>query len=221
MHTFATPAAITAILSVPAGRIQFIATDRDSTTVELRPADPAKGRDVKLADQTTVGYSGGVLQITSPAGHRFLGSSGAVEVTVQLPAGSRIEAKAASVLLSTAGELGEVTFDGAQATVSIEAAAAVRVNAVDGDITVGRLGGDSEIQTVRGDIAVTEAAGGTVVLRTQVGAITVGAAAGVSAALDAGTTMGRIRNALKNADGTPGLTIHATTTVGDISASSR
>jgi len=73
---------------------------------------------------------------------------------------------------------------------------------------------------VKGDIQITEATHGTVVLRTETGAITVGAAAGVSATLDAGTTLGRIRNALKNTDGTPGLSIHATTTVGDITARS-
>jgi hypothetical protein len=59
-----------------------------------------------------------------------------------------------------------------------------------------------------------------VVLRTQTGAITVGAAAAVSATLDAGTTVGRIRNALTNTAAATGLTIHATTTVGDITARS-
>ena len=61
---------------------------------------------------------------------------------------------------------------------------------------------------------------GTVVLRTQSGDISVGAAAGVSASLDAGTTYGRIRNALKNTDGAAGLDIHATTSHGDITARS-
>jgi putative adhesin len=220
MQTFTTPAPITAILAVPAGRIQFIATDRDSTTVEIRPANPSKGRDVKLAGQTTAGYSDGILQITSPAGDRIFGSSGAVEVTVQLPAGSRVEARAASAQFTTAGQLGEVTFDSSQATVKVEAAAAARLTTADGDITVGRLSGDAEIRTAKGDITVTEATRGAVVLHTQTGAITVGAAAGVSAALDADTTVGRIRNALQNTGGTPGLSIRATTTVGDITARS-
>ncbi|HXT89337.1 MAG TPA: DUF4097 family beta strand repeat-containing protein [Trebonia sp.] len=220
MQTFATPAPITAILSIPAGRIQFIAADRDSTTVEIRPANPAKGRDVKLAEQITADYSDGILQIVSPAGNRILGSSGAVEVTVELPAGSRVEAKAASAQFTTAGQLGEVIFESSQATIEVDEAATARLTTADGDITVGRLGGDTEIRTVKGDIAVTEATSGTVMLRTETGAITVGAAAGVSAALDAGTTVGRIRNTLKNSDGTPGLSIHATTTVGDITASS-
>ena len=83
MQTFATPAPITAVVTVPAGRIQITAADRDTATVEIRPADPAKGRDVKLAAQTTAEYSDGTLRVTAPAGHRVLGSSGAVEVTVQ------------------------------------------------------------------------------------------------------------------------------------------
>ena len=220
MQTFATPAPITAILAIPAGRIQFAAGDRGDTTVEIRPADPSKGRDVKLAGQTTAGYSDGILRITAPAGHRILGSSGAVEVSVQLPAGSRVQAKADSAQFTTEGPLGDVTFDSSQATVKVDQASSARLTTVDGDITAGRLGGDTQIRTVKGDIQVTEATHGTVVLRAEAGAITVGAAAGVSAALDAGTTVGRISNALRNAEGVPGLSIRATTTVGDITARS-
>jgi hypothetical protein len=219
MHTFATPAPVTAIVAVPAGRIRFTAADRDDTTVEVRPADPAKGRDVKLAGQVTAAYSDGVLRVTAPAPNRVLGSSGAVAVTVQLPAGSRVEAKTASAQFTTEGPLGDVAFDSAQATVNVAEAATARLLVVDGDVMVGRLGGDAQIRTVKGDIRVTEAATGTVVLRTETGSVTVGAAAGLSAALDAGTTIGRIRNTLSNA-GAPALTIHATTTVGDITASS-
>ena len=109
MQTFATPAPIIAILGIPAGRIQFIAADRDSTTVEIRPANPSKGRDVKLAGQTTAAYGDGILQITSTAGNRGLGSSGAVEVIVQLPTGSRVAAKAASAQFTAAGQLGVTT----------------------------------------------------------------------------------------------------------------
>ncbi|MFE2321095.1 hypothetical protein ACFXC8_50320, partial [Streptomyces sp. NPDC059441] len=63
------------------------------------------------------------------------------------------------------------------------------------------------------------AVGGTVVLRTQSGDISVAAAAGVSAALDAGTGHGRVSNALKN-DGPAELDIRATTSRGDITARS-
>ncbi|MFD4871419.1 hypothetical protein ACFWN4_39650, partial [Streptomyces sp. NPDC058412] len=72
-----------------------------------------------------------------------------------------------------------------------------------------------------GDITIAEAVHGTVDLRTQAGDLTIGAARGVSATLDAGTTHGRIHNALRNTDGaTAALTIHATTAYGDITARS-
>lgn len=61
---------------------------------------------------------------------------------------------------------------------------------------------------------------GTVVLRTQSGDVSVGAACGVSASLDAGTDCGRIRNSLKNSEGAADLNIHATTAYGDITARS-
>jgi DUF4097 and DUF4098 domain-containing protein YvlB len=220
MQAFSTPAPVTAIVTIPAGRIRFTAAGRDSTTVEIRPADPAKGRDVKLAGQTTAEFSHGILRVASPAGHRILGSTGAVEVTVQLPAGSRVEARSASAQLTTTGPLGAVRFDSAQATVQVEDAASARLVTTAGDITVGRLGGDAEIRTATGDITVDQAAAGTLMLSTQAGAITVGAAAGVPATLDAGTTVGRISNALRNTGGAPALNIHATTTVGDITARS-
>ena len=219
MHTFATPAPVAAIVTVPAGRIHVTAADRDDTVVEVRAADPSKGRDVKLAAQVTAAYSDGVLRVTAPDRSRVLGSTGAVEVTVQVPAGSRVEARTASAQFTTEGPLGGVAFDSAQGTVTVAEAATVRVSVADGDVTVGRLGGDAQIRTVRGDIKVTEAMHGTVVLRTEAGSVTVAAASGVSAVLDAGTTVGRIRNSLANA-GAPVLAIQATATVGDITASS-
>jgi DUF4097 and DUF4098 domain-containing protein YvlB len=134
----------------------------------------------------------GRLRIEAPAKNRILGSSGSIEVTVQLPAGSRVEAKAASAEFRTVGRLGDVAFDSSQASIKIDEAASARLSTLAGDVSVGRLGGAAEIRTGKGDIRIAEAVGGTVVLRTEAGAISVRAAAGVSASLDAGTTHGRI-----------------------------
>ncbi len=219
MQKFDTPAPISAVLDIPAGRVRFIAADRADTTVEVLPADASNGRDVKAAEQTKAEYGDGVLRIEGPAGNRILGSSGSVEVTVQLPAGSRVEAKAASAEFRTVGRLGDVALETSQASIKLDEAASARLTTLAGDVSVGRLGGAAEIRTGKGDIRIAEAARGTVVLRTEDGAISVGAAAGVSASLDAGTTYGRIHNALKNT-GAADLDIHATTARGDITARS-
>ncbi|MFD8328135.1 DUF4097 family beta strand repeat-containing protein [Streptomyces lydicus] len=219
MQKFDTPAPISAVLAIPAGRIQLIAADRADTTVEVLPANASKSRDVKAAEQTTVDYTDGVLHIETSTKNQYLGPSGAIEVTVKLPAGSRIEAKTASTELRTVGRLGDVAFEGAYHQIKIDEAKSLRLTAVDGDVEVGRLGGPADVSTARGDIRITEATGGAVVLRTQSGDITIGAAPGVSATLDANTSYGRINNALKN-DGTTELDIRATTSHGDITARS-
>jgi hypothetical protein len=220
MQKFDTPAPITAVLEIPAGRVQFIAADRADATVEVRPDDPAKNSDVRAADRTTVTYADGVLRIqTGEPKNRLLGPAGSLEVTVRLPAGSRVEAKAAGAELRGVGRLGDVTFDGAYRRIKVDEAGQLRLTAIDGDVEIGRLTGPAEISTARGDIRIAEAVRGAVVLRTGSGDISIGAAAGVSAALDAGTGHGRISNALRN-DGTAGLDIHATTAQGDITARS-
>jgi DUF4097 and DUF4098 domain-containing protein YvlB len=219
MQKFDTPAPVSAVLHIPAGRVRIIAADRADTAVEVLPANASKSRDVKAAQQTRTEYADGVLRIEVPAKNEYFGPSGSIEVTVQLPAGSRVEAKAACAEFRAVGRLGDVTFEGAYHQIKIDEAASLRLTAVDGDVEVGRLGGPAHISTNRGDIRIAEAMRGTVVLRTHSGDISVGAAAGVSASLDAGTSYGRISNDLKN-DGTAGLDIHATTAQGDIAARS-
>ncbi|MFB0631683.1 DUF4097 family beta strand repeat-containing protein [Streptomyces sp. AB3(2024)] len=221
MQKFQTPAPVSTVLAVPAGRVRFIATDRDDTTVEILPSNASRSRDVKIAQQTTVDFHDGVLRITTPAPkNQVLGATGSVEVTVQLPAGSRVEAKAAAGELRGVGRLGEVAFEVSQGSIELDEAAGARLTALAGDICVGRLRGDADISTQKGDIRVTEAHDGALTLRTRAGDVTVGAARGVCASLDAGTGHGRIHNGLANTGGTAGLTIRATTDHGNITARS-
>lgn len=199
MHTFTTTAPITAVLDIPAGRVQFIAADRADAAVEVLPVDASKSRDVKAAEKIGVAFADGVLRVRAEAGSKILGSSGSVEITVQLPAGSRVEAKAASAEFRGVGRLGDIAFEAAQSDIKIDEAAHVRLSTQAGDVTVGRLNGSAEISTQKGDITVSVAAG--------------------LGLLDAGTTYGRIHNSLKNT-GAPDLTIRATTAYGGITARS-
>ncbi|MFE9407092.1 DUF4097 family beta strand repeat-containing protein [Streptomyces sp. NPDC006530] len=219
MQKFATATPITAVLAIPAGRVRIIAGDQDHTTVEVKPVDAGKSRDVKAAEQTTVAYDNGVLRVESPMSNQYFGPSGSLDVTVELPAGSRIEAKAGSAEFRTSGRLGDVTFDGAHGTAHLEETAGLRLTVQVADVSVGRLAGDSHITVAKGDIHIAEAHHGTLTLRTEAGHITVGAAPGVSATLDAGTSYGRVQNALHNTEGAASpLNIHATTSYGDITA---
>lgn len=221
MQKFDTTAPIAVVLDIPVGRIQIIAADQAGATVEVLPADTSKSRDVKAAEQTTIGYRDGVLRVENPVKNQYFGASGSLDVTLHVPAGSRVEAKSGGAELRTEGPLGDIAFDGAHGVVEVDEATSLRLTVHASDVTVGRLTAGGEIRVAKGDIAVTEAVRGTLTLRTESGGITVGAARGASATLDAGTTYGRINNALGNTQGSaPDLTIHATTNYGDITARS-
>lgn len=219
MSTFTTTAPISAVLDIPAGRIQLVASDRVDTVVEVRPSDASKSRDVKAAEQTSVDYRGGVLRIAASAKNQYFGPSGAIDVTVELPAGSRVEVKAASAEVRSAGRFDDVVVESQHGSIDVAEAASARLATLAGDVSVGRLDGPAEIRTSKGDIRIAEAVRGKVVLRTDAGDLEIGAAAGVSASLDAGTSHGRIVNSLNNSEGAGAqLTIKATTSVGDIVA---
>ncbi len=222
MQKFDTPTPISTVLDIPAGRVQLIAADRVDTTVEVLPADPTKNRDVKAAERVTVGYSDGVLRVETPEPqNQLFGNSGSVEVTIQLPAGSGLAAKVASGEFRGVGRFGDVAVEAAAGSIKLDETAAAQLTVQAGDIAVGRLGGSAKISTQKGDIRIAEATGGEVVLTTQAGNVSIDAAPGVSASLDAGTSSGRIQNSLNNTEGaTAQLAIQATTAYGNITARS-
>jgi DUF4097 and DUF4098 domain-containing protein YvlB len=217
MTNFTTPEPIAAVLDFPAGRLQLVASDQGETSVEIRPADASKKRDVQAAEEAEVSYADGVLTVLVKAKNQYFGPSGSVAVTVQLPTGSSVEVKAASAELKAVGRYGEFTVESSHGAIDLEDVANARVITSAGDIAIGRLRGPAQIRTSAGDIRIAEAARGDVVLRTDAGAIEIIAAAGTSATLDAGTASGRISNSLKN-NGSAELNIKATTSVGDITA---
>lgn len=90
MPSFDTPEPISVTAHVGAGSIRFSAGDRPDTIVEVRPRDPKRDKDVRAAEQTEVTYASGVLAVRTRE-RRMVGPSGLVDVTVELPTGSRIE----------------------------------------------------------------------------------------------------------------------------------
>ena len=177
MQKFDTPAPISAVLDIPAGRVRFIAADRADTTVEVLPADASKGRDVKAAEQTTVEYGDGVLRIEAPG-----------EEPDPRPLRIRRGDGPAARRLPRRGEGGQRRVPGRRTVRRRRLRGRARLgqarrgrerppHPLAGDVSVGRLGGPAEISTQKGDIRIAEAVRGTVVLRTEAGDVSVGAAA--------------------------------------------
>lgn len=213
MPAFDTPEPITADIDIFVGQVRVHAGDRADTVVEVRPSDPSNEACVQAAERTVVEFSGGRLLIRGPR-PRALGYlrswRGSIEVTVDLPTGSAVEAGVAAggmagfvatgslgrtVLKNSTGDLrleetgpleartstGEISVDRVTGPVEVTGSVgAIRIGAIEGSGTVKNSTGDITLGEVSGDLQ----------LKTGVGGITVDR---VTADLTARSAHGRIR----------------------------
>ncbi|MEU5401470.1 DUF4097 family beta strand repeat-containing protein [Streptomyces sp. NPDC005963] len=176
MPSFDTPEPISATAHVAAGSIQFTAGKRLDTLVEVRPHNPKRELDVRTADQTEVTYTNGTLTVRTPKAGLFT-RTGMVNVTVELPAGSRLDLTGAWVQVLGEGRLGEVRVKTSSGDVRLDTTGPLQLTAAHGTITVDRVEGTAEITTSSGSLRVG-LVDGPAVLKNSHGTTTVGAATG-------------------------------------------
>ncbi|CBG75622.1 MULTISPECIES: DUF4097 family beta strand repeat-containing protein [Streptomyces] len=180
MPSFNTPEPISATAHVEAGSIQFTAGDRLDTVVEVRPRDPKKDLDVRTADQTEATYASGVLTVRTPKPSLLglnIGRTGTVDVTVELPTGSRLDVTGAWVQVLGEGRLGEVRVKTSSGDARFDTTGPLHLTASHGSITVDRVEGRAEITTSSGSMRVG-LVDGPAVLKNSHGTTTIGAATG-------------------------------------------
>lgn len=176
MPSFDTPEPISVTAHVGAGSIRFTAVDRLDTVVDVRPRDAKRDKDMRAAEQTEVTYAGGVLTIRTKE-RRLVGPSGLVDVTVDLPAGSRVNATGSWTQVLGEGRLGEVQVKTSGGDVRLDETGPLHLTASHGSITVGRVEGLTEIATSFGSLRVGTI-DGPAVLKNSHGTTTVGATTG-------------------------------------------
>lgn len=178
MPSFDTPEPISATAHVEAGSIQFTASDRLDTVVEVRPRDQKRDLDVRAAEQTEVTCASGALTVRTPKGNLLgLGRTGTVDVTVELPTGSRIEVTGAWAQVLGEGRLGEVRVKTSAGDVRLDTTGPLHLKASHGSITVDRVEGAAEITTSSGSLRVGTV-DGSAVLKNSHGTTTVGTVTG-------------------------------------------
>ncbi|MGW7486901.1 DUF4097 family beta strand repeat-containing protein [Streptomyces sp. NPDC054786] len=177
MASFDTPEPISATAHVEAGSIQFTAGDRLDTVVEVRPRDPQRDADVRAAEQTEVRYASGGLTVRTPKQRYLLGRTGIVDVTVDLPTGSRIDMTGAWAQVLGEGRLGEVRVKTSSGDVRLDTTGPLQLTASHGSITVDSVEGTAEITTSSGSLRVG-LVDGPAILKNSHGTTTVGTATG-------------------------------------------
>ncbi|GAA3010916.1 DUF4097 family beta strand repeat-containing protein [Actinokineospora diospyrosa] len=172
MPTFATPEPISVTLELGVvGEVLIVATDRTDTVVQVRPSDDSDESDVKAVSQVRVEYANGTLLVKGPKARAFDFSrkTRSVEVTIELPSGSRISGEVQVGGLRGEGLLGETRFKSSTGNVRLERTGLLRLDTAAGHITVGRAAGNAEIHTGSGKIAVGEVDGTAIVKNSNGG----------------------------------------------------
>ncbi|GAA2911991.1 DUF4097 family beta strand repeat-containing protein [Streptosporangium fragile] len=180
MPTFDTPEPIFATIDLTAADVWIRASDRTDTVVEIRPQDASDDADAdaQSAAQTQVEYSQGRLLVRTPKSmtRSWLWWGGSIEVRVELPAGSRVDARTTGDFRCE-GRLGESRFDTADGDIWLDQTGRLQLNTANGDITVIRSVGHTDVDTANGEIRIREI-DGTAVIKTANGDITLGEVTG-------------------------------------------
>ena len=179
MPNFDTPEPISVTIGLGVGNLWITASDRTDTVVDVHPSDTSDDSDVRAARQVHVNYADGVLQVTGPKARAFDFSrkTSSVNVSVELPSGSRVSGSLQVGDVSGTGRLGECTFRTAAGNVRLERTGPLRVKTAAGDVSADGVAGDAEIRTGSGEIRIGESAG-SVVVKNSNGDTTIDAVAG-------------------------------------------
>ena len=177
MPAFPTPQPIHVTLDLAAGDAHLSATERDDTVVDVAPRDASRRADVRAAEQTRVDFSDGRLHVRTPRQTLSWGKGGFVEVTIALPAGSRVDGRTGMGELRAEGTLADFTFKSGAGAIRLERGGRVQLTSGVGDITVEGAAGDAKVATGAGVVRL-----GTLERNAHVnngnGAIAVGDAGG-------------------------------------------
>ncbi|GAA3003540.1 DUF4097 family beta strand repeat-containing protein [Streptosporangium longisporum] len=178
MPTFDTPEPIHAVIELMTADVRIHAGDRTDTVVEIRPKDGLDDADAQGAEQIRVEYSRGRLLVKAPAPtlRSWFRWGGSVEVTVELPEGSRVDAKTTGDF-HCEGRLGDSRFETADGDIWLDRTGRLRLNTANGDVTVIRSAGHTDVTTANGEIRIHEI-DGAAVIRTANGSITLGEVTG-------------------------------------------
>jgi Putative adhesin len=173
--TFDTPEPISATITVVTGDVRISAGDSGTTAVEVQPSDPSNGEDRKAAEQTVVEYANGHLLVRTPKLRSWLPgkTGGSVDVTVALPAGSKLHGGGQLADFHTDGRLGEIRITTGLGRIRVDEAGTLSLKSGTGDISADRATGHAEVTAGSGDVRLREL-GATAVIKNSNGDTWVG-----------------------------------------------
>ncbi|HYQ69455.1 DUF4097 family beta strand repeat-containing protein [Actinophytocola sp.] len=177
MPSYDTPEPILVNVEPEVGNVRIIAGDRTDTVVDVAPTDPANASDVMAAKQTVVDFSGGTLSVKGPKLRPLSLSkqTRSIEVTIEVPSGSRVQGSTGLGDLHTTGRLGECRYKSGLGHIQLDQVGELHLRTATGSVVIERVDGNADVSTSSGRVHVGAIAG-TGVVKNSNGATTIGSA---------------------------------------------
>src|SRR6202007_1456384 len=123
-------------------------------------SDVAKKDDVRAAQETKVDFAAGHLTVKGPSGWKMYAPPNAwrnpsIDVTVEVPAGSRLHGTASVCRFLVTGELGQCELKTSVGDMQLEKAGPLELRTT-GNITVDQVVGRANITTNTGIVRIRE-----------------------------------------------------------------
>ena len=166
MPAFDTPQPIDVRVELGVGHVRLVASPREDTVVTVEPSQPHKRDDVAAAERTQVEFVAGRLLVKAPKGWRYWTSfrdAGSVDVTIELPEGSRPSIDAGMAQVGATGSLGDAEVATGGGDIALEHVATLRARTGSGDIDVDTAAGSANLSTGSGSVRVGTATGAAVI----------------------------------------------------------
>lgn len=179
MPEFDTPEVCTIEIDLVAGDVRLTASERGTTTVDVRPTDDSVEQDVRAAGQTRVERTATGILVRAPRQRSLglFGKPGSVDVTIELPAGSHIRGEASIGGFRATGRLGECRVKLGAGSIGLDQSGPADLRTGAGAVEVDRVAGPAEVTTGSGRVRLA-AIDGPAVLKNSNGDIWVGEVTG-------------------------------------------
>lgn len=154
-YEFASPGPVNADIRIAGGAVYVDAAEHDVITVSVEPFDNSTASR-EAAEQTRVALEGRDLAVHAPRvkGWALL-KWPKLNIRVAIPAGSKLNAKAASADIKCSGTYADVVVNTASGDLELDRITKdVSVNSASGDVRIGWVGGELRVNSASGDIAV-------------------------------------------------------------------
>ncbi|MCP2255803.1 DUF4097 and DUF4098 domain-containing protein YvlB [Prauserella aidingensis] len=157
MLVFDTPGPVFVMLDLGVARdVHIVASDRADTVVEVAASDPSNESDVEAAGKVRVDQSGDEVRVTGqkPRAFDFSRKTRSADITIELPAGSRVDGRLHMGGVRCEGALGGVKLKTGMGDIRVERSGPAQLGTGAGHVTVDRIDGDGDIRTGSGKVSV-------------------------------------------------------------------